>query len=74
MKIWIQDIITPTYRLIKFNCEEHSNYEYKGDFTDDEFREYLLELKDDIDTDKNIKLLKYYGYLHLFIVIKKNNS
>ena len=71
MKIWINDLKTPSHRIIKLNCEEHSGFEYLGDLNDDELRSFFLELKDDIDIDKNIKLIKYYGYLHLFITSKK---
>jgi len=71
MKIWISDTQTPTHRLIKLNCEEHSNYEYLGDLNDDEFKEFLLRVQKDIDVTKNTNLIKYYGYLHLFIINKK---
>lgn len=71
MKIWISDTQTPSHRLIRLNCEEHSDYTYLGDLNDDAFRDFLLEVKADIDVEKNTKLLKYYGYLHLFIIAKK---
>lgn len=70
MKIWILDTQTPTHRLVRLNCENHSNYEYFGDLDDDELTTFFLELQDDINVEKNIKLLKYYGYLHLFIISK----
>ena len=70
MKIWISDIQTDSYRNIKLNCAEHSDFKYIGDFDDDELKILLLELQNDIDVDKNIKLIKYYGYLHLFIITK----
>lgn len=73
MKIWISDTQTPTHRLVKLNCEEHSDYTYLGDYDDDELRTFFLEVQPEIDVDKNTKLLKYYGYLHLF-VIKKGNK
>ena len=68
MKIWISDTQTQAYRNIKLHCEKHSNFEYLGDLDDDELKIFLVSLKNDIDTQKNIKLLKYYGYIHLFIV------
>jgi len=71
MKIWISDENNSTHRLIRLNCEDHSNYKYLGDFNDSELEKFFLEVKEDIDVDKNIKLLKYYGYLHLFIIHKK---
>ncbi|MCW8837458.1 MAG: hypothetical protein OQJ77_02020 [Thiovulaceae bacterium] len=71
MKIWIYDTKTPSHRIVKLNREEHSGFEYLGDLNDDELKSFFLELQDDIDVDKNIKLIKYYGYLHLFITPKK---
>ena len=71
MKIWISDNKTPTHRLIRLNCEEHSNYVYLGDLDDEELKNFFLEVQSDIDVDKNIKLIKYYGYLHLLIINKK---
>ena len=68
MKIWISDTQTSTHRLVRLNCEEHSEYKYLGDLDDDELSDFFLSLKDDIDVEKNIKLIKYYGYLHLFII------
>lgn len=71
MKIWISDTKAPSHRIVKLNCEVHSGFEYLGDLNDDELRNFFLEVQDDIDVDKNIKLIKYYGYLHLFITPKK---
>jgi hypothetical protein len=68
MKIWVQDNDASAYRNVKLHCEEHSDYEYLGDLNDDEVREYLLNLQPNADVEKNLKLLHYYGYLHLFIV------
>lgn len=70
MKIWISDTQVPAYRLVKLNCEEHSDYKYHGNLNDDELKKLFLELQDDMDVAKNIKLIKYYGYLHLFIINK----
>ena len=71
MKIWISDNKTPTHRLIRLHCEEHSDYVYLGDLDDEELKNFFLEAQSDIDVDKNIKLIKYYGYLHLLIINKK---
>ena len=71
MKIWISDTLTSTHRLVKFNCEEHSGYDYLGDLDDKELEIFLLECKPDIDVEKNINLIKYYGYLHIFVIYKK---
>ncbi len=70
MKIWIQDNNTKTYRNIKLHCEAHSDYDYLGDFNDAEFKNFLLEVQPDIDVEKNLKLINYYGYLHLFVINK----
>jgi len=70
MKIWIADTKTPTHRIVKLNCEDHSGFEYLGDLNDDELNDYFVDLKKDIDVSKNMKLLKYYGYLHLLIINK----
>lgn len=71
MKIWISDTQTPTHRLVRLNCEEHSDYVYLGDLDDEAVRDFFVKVKDDIDVEKNLKLLKYYGYLHLFVIAKK---
>ena len=71
MKIWIEETKTAAYRLVKLNCEKHSDYEYLGDLNDKELKEFLLSVKEDIDVVKNIKLLHYFGYLHLFVIQKK---
>ena len=58
----------PTHRLVKLNCEEHSDYKYVGDLNDTDLEKLFLEFDQKMDLQKNIKLLKYYGYLHLFII------
>lgn len=70
MKIWISTTVTPTYKLIKLHCEQHSNYEYLGDLDDAELENFFLDLQKEIDVKKNTKLLHYFGYLHLFITTK----
>ena len=70
MKIWISDTQTPSHRLVRLNCEEHSDYKYLGDLNDEEIRSFFLELQESMDVEKNLKLIKYYGYLHLFIIHK----
>ncbi len=71
MKIYISDENTPTHRIVKLNVEEHSLFEYLGDLNDDELRDFFVSVKEDIDVEKNLKLIKYYGYLHLFVIKKK---
>ena len=72
MKIWISDTKTPTHHLVRLHGEEHSDYKYLGDLNDEEIKNFLLEVQESIDVEKNLKLLKYYGYLHLFIIRKKD--
>lgn len=71
MKIWIHDTKAPTHRLIKLNCEEHSDYVFLGDLDDDAIRAFFADVSSKIDIEKNLKLLHYYGYLHLFITPQK---
>ena len=68
MKLWISDSKMPTHRLVKLNCEEHSDFRYVGDLNDEDLEKLFLELDPKMDIQKNIKLIKYYGYLHLFII------
>lgn len=71
MKIWIHDTQTPTHRLVKIHCEEHSDYRYFGDLDDNELKAFFLDVQSSIDVEKNMRLLKYYGYLHLFVIHKR---
>jgi hypothetical protein len=70
MKLWITDTDTPTHRLVRINCENQLGYEYLGDLDDEALRAFLFSIKED-DIEKNLKLLKYFGYLHLFIIKKQ---
>ena len=71
MKIWISDTQTPSHRLVRLHCEEHSDYKYLGDLNDEEIKSFFLEIQESMDIEKNLKLIKYYGYLHLFVINKK---
>jgi len=71
MKIWINDTKTPTHRLIKLNCEEHSDFVFLGDLDDEEIRTFFKKVSPKIDIEKNLKLIHYYGYLHLFVIATK---
>jgi hypothetical protein len=71
MKIWISDTKASTHRLVKMNCEEHSDYVYLGDLDDEKLKVFFLEVDPKMDLEKNMKLIKYYGYLHLFVINKK---
>ncbi len=67
MKIYKLETQTPTHRIIRLNCEAHSDLEYLGDLSDEEVLDFFHNLSEDIDKEKNLKLLKYYGYLHLLV-------
>jgi len=74
MKIWISDINSTSHRIIKLNCETHSDYVYLGDLDDTGLKDFFTSLDGNIDIEKNTKLLKYYGYLHLFIIKKSKEN
>lgn len=67
MKIYKLETQTPTHRIIRLNCETHSDLEYLGDLSDEAVLDFFHNLSKDIDKEKNLKLLKYYGYLHLLV-------
>ena len=70
MKIWIQEEKTATYHIAHLNLEHHGNFEYLGDLNKEEQRALLIGIKPDIDLEENLKMLKYFGYLHLFVISK----
>ena len=71
MKIYKLETQTPTHKIVRLNCEEHSDMEFLGDFSDDEVRAFFHSLSEEIEKEKNLKLLKYYGYLHLLVKQKE---
>jgi hypothetical protein len=72
MKIWIQEEKTATHHIAHLNLEHHGNFEYLGDLNEEEQHALLTKIKPDIDLEKNLKMLKYFGYLHLFVIQKKD--
>jgi len=70
MKIWIQEEKAPTHHIVHINLEHHGNFEYLGDLDEEAVNKLLTEVKPDIDLANNVKMLKYYGYLHLFVIKK----
>ena len=70
----MSDTDMPTYRLVKLNGAEHSDFSYLGEFDDEKLKEFLLKIQDDMDIEKNMKLIKYYGYLNIFIIHKTKNN
>jgi uncharacterized protein YeaO (DUF488 family) len=69
MKLWISDIKTPTHRLVKIYGHKHSDYTYIGDLNDEELEEFFYSIENK-NIQKNIDLLKYYGYLNIFVIAK----
>ena len=66
MKLWIKDTSTTSHHIIYFTKEQAENTRYSRDFDDAGFREYLNSLSPTIDVEKNLKLINYFGYLHIF--------
>ncbi len=71
MKIWIEDNSTPTHHIIYLSKEGRQDLRFLGDYDDKALRSYFETLGSAIDIEKNLKLLHYFGYLHLFV--KKEN-
>lgn len=66
MKLWIKDTGTTTHHIIYLTAENAQDTEYLGDLDDDAFKAYLTALSSKIDTEKNLKMIHYFGYLHIF--------
>lgn len=74
MRLWISDEKAPSHRLVRFYGEQHSGYAYLGDLDDAQIKALFKEIKPDLDLDKNLETLKYFGYLNLFVIAKTNRS
>jgi len=66
MKLWIKDTSTASHHIIYFTKESAENTAYYKDLDDDGFKKYLMTLSSTIDVEKNLKLIHYFGYLHIF--------
>lgn len=66
MKIWLEEKSTPTHHIIYLSKEGRLDGELLGDYDDDQLRHYFTGLNPGIDAEKNLKLLHYFGYLHIF--------
>jgi len=66
MKLWTKDTSTDTHHIIYFTKERTENTAYFKDLDDDGFKAYLTALSPTIDVEKNLKLIHYFGYLHIF--------
>lgn len=73
MKVWISEEKAATHHLVRFYLEQHSDYSYLGDIEEDKLKEIMLKIKPDIDLDKSVQMLKYFGYLHIFVATKKKS-
>ena len=67
MKLWIRDSSTPTHHIIYLTQEAVQNATYLNEFSDEDLKNYFHALSQTIDTDRQIKRLHYYRYLHLFV-------
>ncbi len=66
MKLWIKNTSTATHHIIYFTGENAQDTEYLGDLDAEAFKAYLAGLSSKIDLEKNLKLIQYFGYLHVF--------
>ncbi len=66
MKLWIKDTSTETHYIIYFTKESSENTKYFKELDDNGFKAYLTTLSTKIDVEKNLKLINYFGYLHIF--------
>jgi len=71
MKLWIKDTSTASHHILYYTKESSENTQYFKDLDDEEFKTYLATLSPTIDVEKNLKLIHYFGYLHIFA--KKEN-
>ena len=66
MKLWIKDTSTDTHHIIYFTKEASENVVFFDEYDDESFIAYLATLSPAIDGEKNLKLIHYFGYLHIF--------
>jgi len=66
MKLWIKDTSTASHHILYYTKENSENTEYVKQFDDEAFKTYLATLSPTIDVEKNLKLIHYFGYLHIF--------
>jgi len=74
MKLWILDENTDTHRIVRFSTETHSELSYFGDLDDEEIKNFIKEINPKLDFEHQLKLLKYFGYLHMFVGKKKKED
>lgn len=71
MKIWIENSSTHTHHIIYLSKEGCEGASFLGEYDDNEIRDYFSSISSTVDVEKNLKLLHYFGYLHIFA--KKEN-
>lgn len=67
MKIWKYEESSAKHLLVKFYAENHGEGEYLGDFSDDEVRALIYEVKPDVEMEQALGTLKYFGFLPLLV-------
>ena len=66
MKLWIKNTSTPSHHIIYFTTEASENVQFFKDVDENGFKDYLKSLSSEIDVEKHLKLINYFGYLHIF--------
>lgn len=66
MKIWIENKSTPTHHIIYLSREGREGASFLGEYDDNEIRGYFGSISTTVNVEKNLKLLHYFGYLHIF--------
>lgn len=70
MRIWKYEERHPTHALVKLYAEGHGEGELLGEFTDEEVKALILGIKPDVNIDKELHRLKYFGFLPLLVIYK----
>lgn len=70
MKLWMYEENNPSHTLVKFYAEAHSDYRYIGDLDEAALQTLFSEIDPKMDFHQNLKRLKYYGFLTLFVIKK----
>jgi len=66
MKLWIRDTSTPSHHIIYLTGEDAQDTTFLDDFSDESFLRYIESISPLIDAQKHLKLIRYFGYLHIF--------
>jgi len=66
MKLWIKDSSTLTHHIIYINSEALHGLTFIGDLDDTALTAYLQALSSKLNIEKNLKLIHYFGYIHIY--------